>query len=127
MSILLLLADVVASLALSGRLLKRSNAAAVILLGLLYMPAPADAQDADAFALNATAEMTLAYVVTGNSPVDEMSEAGLRGLSDTLFFRTSVEPADPIGVDLERDELAFFPMLYWPPINRAPRAMPMPS
>lgn len=121
LSILLLLADVVASLALSGRLLKRSNAAAVILLGLLYMPAPADAQDADAFALNATAEMTLAYVVTGNSPVDEMSEAGLRGLSDTLFFRTSVEPADPIGVDLERDELAFFPMLYWPITPDQPR------
>ena len=121
LSILLLLADVVASLALSGRLLKRSNAAAVIMLGLLYMPAPADAQDADAFALNATAEMTLAYVVTGNGPVDEMSEAGLRGLSDTLFFRTSVEPADPIGVDLERDELAFFPMLYWPITPDQPR------
>ncbi|EEB84369.1 DUF4159 domain-containing protein [Roseobacter sp. GAI101] len=121
LSILLLLADVVASLALSGRLLKRSNAAAVVLLGLLYMPAPADAQDADAFALNATAEMTLAYVVTGNGAVDELSEAGLRGLSDTLFFRTSVEPANPIGVDLERDELAFFPMLYWPITPEQPR------
>ena len=121
LSILLLLADVVASLALSGRLLKRSNAAAIILVSLMHIPAPADAQTADEFALNATAEMTLAYVITANPSVDELSEAGLRGLSDTLFFRTSVEPANPIGVDLEVDELAFFPMLYWPITPDQPR------
>jgi hypothetical protein len=121
LSILLLLADVVASLALSGRLLKRGNAAAIMLVSLMQFPAPADAQSADEFALNATSEMTLAYVVTGNPSVDELSEAGLRGLSDTLFFRTSVEPANPIGVDLEVDELAFFPMLYWPITPDQPR------
>jgi hypothetical protein len=60
-------------------------------------------------------------VITGNASVDEMSDAGLRGLSDTLYFRTSVEPANPIGVDLERDELAFFPMLYWPITPDQPR------
>jgi hypothetical protein len=116
-SILLLLADVVASLALSGRLLKRGGIiAAWIIAAILQPPAPATAQnaDADAFALNATSELTLAYVVTGVSSIDEISQAGLRGLSDTLYFRTSVEPANPIGVDLENDELAFFPMLYWP-------------
>jgi hypothetical protein len=121
LSILLLLADVVASLALSGRLLKRGNVAAIVLVSLMQFPAPADAQSADEFALNATSEMTLAYVVTGNPSVDELSEAGLRGLSDTLFFRTSVEPANPIGVDLEVDELAFFPMLYWPITPDQPR------
>lgn len=116
-SILLLLADVIASLALSGRLLKRGGIIAVWMIAtILQPPAPATAQnaDADAFALNATSELTLAYVVTGVSSIDEISQAGLRGLSDTLYFRTSVEPANPIGVDLENDELAFFPMLYWP-------------
>lgn len=116
-SILLLLADVIASLALSGRLLKRAGTIAVwVIAMMLQQPAPATAQDAnaDAFALNATAELTLAYVVTGVPSIDEISQAGLRGLSDTLYFRTSVEPANPIGVDLENDELAFFPMLYWP-------------
>ncbi|MEM5520610.1 DUF4159 domain-containing protein [Sulfitobacter sp. AS59] len=121
LSILLLLADVIASLALSGRLMKRSNLAAILLVPLMQFPAPVDAQSADDFALNATAEMTLAYVITGNTPVDELSEAGLRGLSDTLFFRTSVEPANPIGVNLETDELAFFPMLYWPITPDQPR------
>jgi hypothetical protein len=121
LSIMLLLADVIASLALSGRLLKRSHLAAILLIPLMQLPAPVDAQSADDFALNATAEMTLAYVITGNTPVDELSEAGLRGLSDTLFFRTSVEPANPIGVNLETDELAFFPMLYWPITPEQPR------
>jgi hypothetical protein len=46
--------------------------------------------------------------------VDEVAAAGLRGLSRVLFQRTSVEPAEPMAVDLERDELAFYPLLYWP-------------
>ncbi len=69
---------------------------------------------AEALALEATTQLVLAHVLTGNARVDRVAEAGLRGLSDTLYARTSVEPANPIGVDLERDELAFFPFLYWP-------------
>jgi hypothetical protein len=65
-------------------------------------------------ALAATAEVVLAHVLTGDARIDEIAEAGLQGLSDTLFFRTSVEPAAPMGVDLETDELAFYPLLYWP-------------
>ncbi|MEM9637272.1 MAG: DUF4159 domain-containing protein, partial [Pseudomonadota bacterium] len=126
LAILLLLADVVASLALSGRLLGRVNRAAMVALLVtlpLGLPDKAAAQSAeeDAFALNATAELALSYVLTGNRNVDEMSDAGLRGLSDTLFFRTSVEPAAPVGVDLETDELAFFPVLYWPITPDQPR------
>jgi len=124
LSILLLLADVVASLSLSGRLLNRSNAAAMILLALplLSQPIPAHAQSqADAFALEATNEVSLAHVLTGNTQLDEIAHAGLIGLSDTLFFRTSVEPASPMGVDLETDELAFFPILYWPITPDQPR------
>ena len=126
LAILLLLADVVASLSLSGRLLGRVNRAAMVALLAtlpLGLPDKAAAQSAeeDAFALNATAELALSYVLTGNRNVDEMSDAGLRGLSDTLFFRTSVEPAAPVGVDLETDELAFFPVLYWPITPDQPR------
>ena len=56
----------------------------------------------------------LAYVVTGNPRVDALSEAGLRGLSRTLFDRTAIEPADPVAVDLETHDLALYPFLYWP-------------
>jgi len=115
LSILLLLADVVVTLALSGRLLGRSNAAVALLGVLMLLGAPADAQtEVDEFALAATSELTLAHVITGNTQIDEIALAGLQGLGDTLFFRTSVEPSQPMGVNLETDELAFFPMLYWP-------------
>ncbi|MEW9918118.1 DUF4159 domain-containing protein [Marimonas sp. MJW-29] len=124
LSILLLLADVVASLALSGRLLNRNSATVGMILALPFVPLalPAEAQsDADAFALAATAEVTLAHVITGNAQVDEIAAAGLNGLSDTLFFRTSVEPAPATAVNLETDELAFFPILYWPITPDQPR------
>ncbi|KEJ90491.1 DUF4159 domain-containing protein [Sulfitobacter donghicola] len=115
LAILLLLADVVVSLSLSGRLLSRSNATAAVLGGLLVLSTPLDAQvEQEDFALAATSELVLGHIITGDNTVDEIALAGLRGLSDTLFFRTSVEPANPLSVNLETDELAFFPLLYWP-------------
>ncbi|MEO0669008.1 MAG: DUF4159 domain-containing protein [Pseudomonadota bacterium] len=121
----LLLADVIASLALSGRLtggLRGSRTASVAIALALVIPATdLRAQTTEDTALNAAAEVVLAHVITGDRQLDEIAEAGLRGLSDTLFFRTSVEPADPIAVNLETDELAFFPMLYWPITPDQPR------
>ncbi|WP_424985072.1 DUF4159 domain-containing protein [Microbulbifer sp. S227A] len=115
LALVMLALDVVASLALSGRL-GLSRAAAVIAGGLLVtQPLPGQAQEeADGFAIAATSELVLAHVLTGDAELDRIAQAGLRGLSETLFYRTSIEPANPVGVDLERDELAFFPMLYWP-------------
>ncbi|BBF91748.1 DUF4159 domain-containing protein [Blastochloris tepida] len=76
----------------------------------------------DEFALHAAAKTRLAYVVTGDAEVDRISRAGLEGLSRFLAQRTALESAEPIGVDPARDELAFFPLLYWPvvPGVRAP-------
>ncbi|WP_171101668.1 DUF4159 domain-containing protein [Ruegeria sp. HKCCD7255] len=114
LALLLLTVDIVASLALSGRL-GLARAAAVLAGGLLLVPeVQAQTPEDTEFALQATHELVLAHVLTGNAQVDEVAQAGMRGLAQTLYFRTSVEPADPIGVDLERDELAFFPLLYWP-------------
>ena len=56
----------------------------------------------------------LAYVITGIGEVDDTSLAGLTGLTKFLTDRTAIEPAQPIGVDISRDELAFYPMIYWP-------------
>jgi hypothetical protein len=112
----LLLLDVLASLWLSGRLRgPRSAVAATVALALLLpQPAPAQQSEEDLFAIEATANVVLAHVITGDSRLDDIAQAGLRGLSQTLFERTSVEPAEPIAVDLETDELSFFPLLYWP-------------
>lgn len=121
LAILLLLADVVVSLALSGRLLNRSNATAAAIAALFLIAPPVDAQTAEEeFALTATSELTLGHIITGDAQVDEVALAGLTGLSDTLFFRTSVEPSTPTSVNLETDELAFFPILYWPITPRQP-------
>ncbi|CUH79331.1 DUF4159 domain-containing protein [Tropicibacter naphthalenivorans] len=118
-AIALLLADVVASLALSGRLM--GARAAAVLLALAIAPQDSYAQDADALALAATSEVVLAHVLTGDQALDDLAQAGLRGLSDTLYFRTSVEPATPMGVNLETDELAFYPLLYWPVTTDQPK------
>lgn len=69
---------------------------------------------ADQFALKATLETHLAFVVTGNAEVDAISKAGLQGLTLYLAQRTALEAGEPIGLDLSRDELAFFPLIYWP-------------
>jgi hypothetical protein len=46
--------------------------------------------------------------------VDETSRAGLVGLSRALFDRTAIEPGEPMAVDLETDDIALYPFLYWP-------------
>jgi hypothetical protein len=62
----------------------------------------------------------LAYIVTGEDEVDHISERGLAGLTDFLTYRTTLEPGPPVGVDPAKDELAFFPLLYWPITATAP-------
>ncbi|MDR5655166.1 DUF4159 domain-containing protein [Ruixingdingia sedimenti] len=109
----LLLVDILAALALSGRL-RGARVAAALLLALAPLPDRAQAQDAEAFAVQATRNVVLAHVLTGDARVDGDAEAGLRGLGEVLFQRTTIEPAAPMGVNLETDELAFFPFLYWP-------------
>ncbi|CUI34870.1 DUF4159 domain-containing protein [Cognatishimia activa] len=106
----LLAVDTLASLVMSGRL--RGTSIAAIATFFLWIPEPSQAQSLTPS--ETTDEIALAYVLTGDTAVDDLSYSGLYGLSNVLFQRTSVEPVNPIGVDLEADELAFFPLLYWP-------------
>ncbi|TNM62975.1 DUF4159 domain-containing protein [Aliirhizobium smilacinae] len=62
----------------------------------------------------------LAYVVTGEADVDRISEQGLMGLSEFLTYRTTLEPGDPVGIDITKDELSFYPIIYWPISANAP-------
>ncbi|MBO6865822.1 MAG: DUF4159 domain-containing protein [Thalassococcus sp.] len=115
LSMVLLFADVLASLALSGKL-RGARVASLITAAAMTMGMPdiSHAQTDDRAAIDATSELRLAHVLTGDDNLDGLAAAGLKGLSDVLYFRTSIEPSDPIGVNLETDELAFFPLLYWP-------------
>jgi hypothetical protein len=62
----------------------------------------------------------LAYVITGDAATDRTTRAGLIGLGQALQARTSVEPADPVGLDLSKDETAFYSLIYWPIVPNRP-------
>ena len=111
-AIALALIDLIAGLGLRG-LLRLGAGGATAAIGLLMLT-PASAQDADAFALAATLETRLAYVRTGDDAVNKVSRAGLVGLGATLRARTSIEPGSPMAIDVEKDEIIFFPLIYWP-------------
>jgi hypothetical protein len=117
----LFLLDTLVVLFLGGgiqRLMPRSRAAAatVILFSVLALSAThARAEDIQVGKVPQSAlETKLAYVVTGNTDVDNISKAGLAGLTLFLAQRTALEPGDPIGLDISQDELAFYPLIYWP-------------
>ena len=100
-------------------LLRRRTAPAAFALALalstmVATPWTARADDNDDFAIKAVSQTRLAYVVTGNADVDSIVKAGMAGLTLFLAQRTALEAGDPVGVDPARDELAFFPLIYWP-------------
>ena len=117
-ALLLASLDLLIALWLRG-LLRGLKPAAQAAALLLLLPLAAQAQnlppdDPALFALEATTETRLGYVLTGVPAVDKVSHAGLNGLSQILNLRTSIEAGEPFGVTPGRDELAFFPLLYWP-------------
>ncbi|MEM1345925.1 MAG: DUF4159 domain-containing protein [Pseudomonadota bacterium] len=125
-AIALALADVFATLWLSGRLaLPRLGGATATLVALALtatlIQGRAEAQTppplsdrALSTAVEATAETTLGYVITGIDRVDRVSARALEGLRLAVTRRTAVEPGPSVGVDPERDEMALYPILYWP-------------
>ena len=107
----LLMLDALAALFLAGKL--RGAVAAALVVLSLGMADPARATDAEDQALRAALDGALGYVVTGDPKTDEIAKAGLYGLTRVLIERTSVEPAEPEAVNIEMDELAVYPLLYW--------------
>jgi hypothetical protein len=102
---------------------------AIFSAALLGFSHPASAQTAssssrDDFALEASLVTRLAYVITGDAATDDVSQKGLSGLSRVLATRTAIEPGEPMGVNIDSDELVFFPLLYWPV---RPEAEPLPD
>ena len=97
---------------------------ALLGLALLVAPVPAQAQEPPANRPNgieSALATRLAFVVTGDAAVDAASRAGLSGLSQMLAARTALEPGEPAGLNLEKDELAFYPLIYWPIVAGRPQ------
>lgn len=154
LSLGLLALDVLATLYVSGLLRRPQSVAMIAVLGLTAAltalaglgPAPLQAQTPSSPQsqtsgpetapeiipeiatppehVDRAADLTLAHVKTGDAQIDRVALAGLQGLSDTLYFRTSVEPANPVGLDLEQDDLALYPLLYWPITEQQPLPSP---
>jgi hypothetical protein len=111
-AVILLLIDALISLGLRGFLPVMRRAAPV--LAVLALFHDGDARADDAASMKAALDTRLAYVMTGLPDVDDMSRAGLTGLGNALRARTSYMPQDPVGVDVAKDDLTFYPLLYWP-------------
>jgi hypothetical protein len=88
--------------------------AIALAVGTLSVPHSSRAAEAGPHDMDAALSARLAYVVTGDSAVDETSRQGLVGLTRIMAARTSAELAEPIAVNPARDDLAFYPMIYWP-------------
>jgi len=130
---LLFCADSLASLWLSGGLRPArrrafaSLALAILACGCLAPPARVVAEPAPALSprdLESALTTRLAYVASGDAKVDEASRQGLASLSRALARRTSLAPGEPVGVDPARDELSFYPLLYWPIAAASPQPPP---
>ncbi|MEY4879230.1 MAG: hypothetical protein RJB62_699 [Pseudomonadota bacterium] len=126
--LIVLIADALISLFLRGyipspRATNRETAttrAAAMILALALVTSFSEARaeglpdPREAMNMSSALDTKLAYVITGAADVDQMSQAGLFGLSLQVHARTAYEPVAPVGIDLERDDLSFYPLLYWP-------------
>jgi hypothetical protein len=109
---------------IAGLLRRRTVSAALAFafaFSMILAPPPSRADSNDEFAIKAVSQTRLAYVVTGNADVDSIVKAGMSGLTLFLAQRTALEAGDPVGVDPAHDELAFFPLIYWPVMPGAPK------
>jgi Domain of unknown function (DUF4159)/Aerotolerance regulator N-terminal len=110
---------------LAGLWRRRAAAAAIafalVMTSLLALTTSSRAESSDDFAMRAVSQTRLAYVLTGNTDVDSIVKAGMSGLTLFLAQRTALEAGDPVGVDPAHDELAFFPLIYWPIVPGAPK------
>lgn len=136
-ALLLMLLDTLAVLWMGGLFSRRprragaaaTTAAVLIALGALFGHADIaradDAKPGDQVAIEAISKTRIAYVLTGVPGVDSISRAGLEGLTRFLIEKTALEPGAPAGVDISKDELSFYPLIYWPVDPAAP--MPSPA
>jgi len=104
---------------LRRRAVSAALALALALSAMLTTPSSLRADSNDDFAIKAVSQTRLAYVVTGNADVDSIVKAGMSGLTLFLAQRTALEAGDPVGIDPAHDELAFFPLIYWPVVPGA--------
>ncbi|HEY4548331.1 MAG TPA: DUF4159 domain-containing protein [Pedomonas sp.] len=103
---------------------RAAASATAVALALMALPHPAGAQifppglpleDRPGSPPAAAVEpVLLGHVATGNALLDSRARDGLAMLTRILGTRTAVRAGPPQPVNLERDELGTYAMLYWP-------------
>lgn len=97
----------------SNHRLRRSSV--VILLALYATPlSAADPTPLSAKTYEALSQMRLAYVESGQPPIDHAVNRGLLGLSRVMRQRTSVHLAAPHTFDPNQEDPSLYPLIYWP-------------
>ncbi len=108
-AVLLLLADTLATFRLRGLM-------ALMALFLAVTPAYAAAPTP----ADLVSGLFLAYIKTGDAAVDHLSRDGLEGLGEEITLRTAAQVKGVVGVDPDKDNLAYYPMIYWPMTSAEP-------
>ena len=103
----LLLVDMLLALALRGLLRPRVAAMVFLLLGAT----PSIALEPGA---NPALTTRLGFIVSGDARVDDVSRAGLEGLSEYVNRRSAATLTEPDAVEPGKTDLSPYPLLYWP-------------
>ena len=69
--------------------------------------------DKDTAMVQSAGKTRLAYVITGLDDIDNTSKTGLEALGQFIKTRTTIDPGAVAALDLDEDELAFYPLIYW--------------
>lgn len=123
-AVFLIAIDLFVALGAAGRLrqLSANSVALIILTGALGIALPRDAtaqpaptieideKDAD---IAAALSLRFGYILTGDAETDRRAQQGMSTLSLVLTQRTSVEAAEPDGLDVETDALELYPLIYF--------------
>ena len=113
LAILLFLADLLLALFLRG--LFRTllpHAGATLLLCLLFPAAGAAANAGDGVAM--TEKTWLGVISNGAGDQESTAMMGLTALTGRVLQKTALDDIGIAKVDLENDDLSFYPFLYWP-------------
>jgi hypothetical protein len=118
-AIWLLVLDLLISLWLRGLLRTRRGALAgmgVIAIALQSQPASAQAPGPIP---PAALQTQLAYIRTGDPQTDQISADGLGYLSALVSARSSAQLGAPVGISPATDNIALYPLIYWPVLPNA--------
>lgn len=116
--------DALLALIASGRLayLRPGQGVTALLLASIMFSFSPDvfAQDENDRIQDAATGLHLAYIETGKSGTDELSNIAMQGLVEQLTGRTTIEPVGVHAVQAEDKGLELYPFLYWPVGRDAP-------